>query len=108
MVILKTFSLSGRGAVWDLSWIFLFIGIIFLVLFIINIVTTGWEVLFIYPIGIIAFVIVLCICGLVTSRETQYYIYPNGASIEEIESEYDIVKIDEKIVQAFKKKGEMK
>ena len=102
MVILKT-CLSGRGAVWDLSWIFLFIGIVFLVLFAVNIAERGWTFGFIYPIGIIAFVIVLCICGLVKSRETKYYIYPNGASIEEIESEYDIVKIDGKIVQAYKK-----
>lgn len=102
MVILKT-CLSGRGTVWGLSWIFLLIGIAVLVMFILNIAEKGWKFGFIYPISISAFVIVLCICGMVKSRETQYYIYPNGASIEEIESEYDIVKIDGKIVQAFKK-----
>ena len=103
MVILKTVSLSGHSAVWVLSWLFLFIGIAFLLVFIFNIAEDGWKFGFVYPISIIAFVIVLCICGLVKSRETKYYIYPNGASIEEIESEYDIVKIDGKIVQAYKK-----
>lgn len=48
-------------------------------------------------------VIVISIISMINTSEIGYKIYPNGMTLEEIETEYDIVNIKGLILMAYKK-----